>query len=275
MRTVSKKVRTFGLLPFVALSVFGCLTLVASQTWAADPTTDTGAAKPAAADTTTTTTTTTSSTATPSSPAPVAINNVTLPGGILPPPKPSRMPPPPPTPLQFSAVGDKTESTTIAGAEAKGTSSVKEVMHHLNNSVENVTINDLNSARQAIAKIDILIELEKKMAELEKIRQERENKVMPAALPASALTPGQTTEAALPMPMGGNVDLVRVIGITGHYRAIIKAGYDGNKTVDVGDALSNGEIITAISTTSMTLDRRGMKHVVRIKNVDKVFGTSP
>ncbi len=72
-----------------------------------------------------------------------------------------------------------------------------------------------------------------------------------------------------------SIDIIRIVGGSGNYHAITKS-FDGSpRTLDVGDKMADGSVISSISATGVTLDNKGEKHVVRIKNVDKVFSGTP
>ena len=172
-------------------------------------------------------------------------------------------------------------STGLKSAETDAPEGVKNVIKRLDSSADDVTVEDLNGARQAIAKVEVLIELEKKLAELQKARSERDGgRSMAGAIPASALGgPGGA------VPQGGSVvpldaapaslDIQRIVGGAGHYRVLTKS-YDGSiKSLEVGDKMADGSFISSITATGVTLDNKGDKRVVRIKNVDKVFSGTP
>ena len=83
----------------------------------------------------------------------------------------------------------------FSAVQSKVPDSVKEVMKRLDNN-NIVTLDDLNSARQAVARIEALIDIEKHISELEKIRSDREDggstkssKTLASNIPASALNP--------------------------------------------------------------------------------------
>ena len=162
---------------------------------------------------------------------------------------------------------------TLSSAENSVPDSVKSVIKHLDSSVEDVTIEDLNGARQAIAKVEVLIELEKKLGELQKARTDRDGRSgLAGAIPASALNGGgQIGLDAMP----ATLDIVRIVGNTGHYKAMVRSMDGMAKTMEVGDRMSDGSTITAITSTGVTLNNGGTVRLVRIKNVDKVFSGTP
>jgi len=179
----------------------------------------------------------------------------------------------------------------FANAEDRLSDSVKGVVKHLG-TTENVTLDDLNSARQAVAKIEALIDIEKRLNELEKLRSEREGKSLMGAIPASALTafpPPQNQSQfqappSLPMPASviqnpmlsaNNLEVSRIVGSATHASAFIKMPDGQTKTVQVGDHLPEGTVV-AITAAGVQLEQNnGTRHIVRVKNVDTVFGNSP
>lgn len=177
--------------------------------------------------------------------------------------------------------------------------SVNHVVDRLNAATEGVTLDDLNSAREAMAKLDILIEIEKRLNDLTTIRQEREEKSMANAIPASALGLGnrcsgprcaqqmsQPMAMSMPALNGANMaaqppaaigptsdslEIVRIAGASGNYTATIKAGEGKTKLIREGDKLSDGSEVKGISSKSVTLSKGGKSHTVTIKDVAVVF----
>ncbi len=186
---------------------------------------------------------------------------------------------------------------TISGAEDKIADSAKGVAKRLS-ATEAMTLDDLNSAHQAIAKIEALIDLEKHLNELDKIRNEREGggPSLSGAIPASALRQAnQMPMQALPMPLPSpisssfsqrampmptpmssfsNLEVQRIVGSSGRFSAIIKTGDAQTKTVQVGDQLE-GATVTAITSSGVELHQNNVKHVLHVKNVQAVFNNTP
>jgi hypothetical protein len=195
-------------------------------------------------------------------------------------------------PVLPGAVEEKNEKG-LESVKTKIPDSVKDVLKRLDNT-NVVTLEDLNSARQAVARIDALIDIEKHISELQKIRQDREensgsksSKTLAAAIPASAIAPptfmpppsmmmarneGNVAPAAF-MPQA-TTEISRIMGGAGHYTAVIKA--DGaNKNFGVGDKLPNGGTIEKITSSDVVVNQNGAKHVLHVKNVDMVFSNTP
>jgi type IV pilus biogenesis protein PilP len=186
---------------------------------------------------------------------------------------------------------DKAKSDKkLAVLEDKVSDSVKDVAKRLGTTTENVTLDDLNSARQAVAKLEALIDIEKHLSDLDKIRSERENngtsRGLAAAIPASALAP-------LPMQMGtpfpsmatasispptpslmpiSAIEVTRILGSDGHFVALMKTPDGQSKPVHVGDHLSDGSSVSGITSKGVVLDENGSKHVIPVKNIDTIFG---
>lgn len=210
---------------------------------------------------------------------------------------PKVVPPPtdPAVAVAAPAVVEKEEKGAKAFnmAEDKVTDSAKSVVKRLG-SADNVTLDDLNSARQTVAKIEALIDIEKHLNELDKIRSEHEGNhpSMSGAIPASALNAYQPPMQAaasmpmmMPMPMAAsvvqtpmptlsNIDVTRIIGGGGHFSAVIKGGDGQVKTVEVGDHV-DGATVISIMSTGVELERNNSKRVVHVKNVQTVFGNTP
>jgi type IV pilus biogenesis protein PilP len=174
---------------------------------------------------------------------------------------------------------------TLSETEEKVSDSVRDVVRHLG-TAENITIDDLNSARQVVARIEALIDVEKHMAELEKLRSEREGvKSLASAIPASALraptqyvappvSPPPVTNAAVNVMPNFEPEVSRIVGSDGHYTAMIKMPDGQTKQIKVGDRLSNGSKVLAIGASGIEVDQNGTQHTFNVKNVDTVFGGS-
>jgi type IV pilus biogenesis protein PilP len=186
---------------------------------------------------------------------------------------------------------DKEEKNgkSLGSSEDKVSDSVKGIAKRLS-STDNVTLDDLNSAKQAVTKIEALIDLEKHLNELDKLRSEREGSSrlpMPGAMPMSALSPPPSAQmpqmpmptmpASImqnPMPSFSSLDVTRIIGSDGRFSAVVKTADGQTKTVQVGDHLE-GATITAITAGGVELDRNNSKHVIPVKNIQTVFGSTP
>jgi len=176
----------------------------------------------------------------------------------------------------------------VAAMEEKAIDSAKSVTKRLETSSDSMTLEDLNNARQTVARIDAMIEVEKHLAELEKLRGDKANRSaasaapigLASAIPASALmlppamassssSPSHAEPTAHRMTSAGT-EVSRITGIDGRYTAVLKINGE-TRMARVGDKLSNGAIVKSISSSSVGLDDGGESRVLRIKNVDAIY----
>lgn len=198
--------------------------------------------------------------------------------------------------LSVAVMPAKEEKKGLAGAEDKVSDSVKALAKRMGNT-DSITLDDLNSARQAVAKIDALIDIEKHLRELEKLRAERDDSAarsLSSALPASALSPFNSqaqVASALPLPMPspvampagipqnpmsslGDVTVSRITGSGGRFTAAVKTSDGQTKNVQVGDKL-NGGTVSAITSSGVEINHNKSIKVYPVKNVPTVFGNTP
>jgi len=176
--------------------------------------------------------------------------------------------------------GKKKKTHGLEAMESGVPDSVKDVVNHLGNGTENITLDDLNSAREAIAKLDALIDIEKRLADLEKLRREREGQSLAGAIPASALNlpnrsgPPMSMPPMPPMPMamsGAGIEVVRIEGTEGHYMALVKSGGE-TTAAHVGDHLADGSIVSDITAQGVEIKQNKGERMVRIKDMETVSG---
>lgn len=162
--------------------------------------------------------------------------------------------------------------------ESKISDMAKDVIKKLGSGSENVTVEDLNAAREVIAKLDMQIDIEKHLNDLAAARKDREDKsAIAAAIPAAALTPPPVmmpppaqiapTQVVVPVaPPRATVQVERIFGAAGNYSAVITV--DGNKErVHIGDKLSDDSVVTDITVQGVTLSHGKDKgHIVRVKD---------
>ncbi len=167
-----------------------------------------------------------------------------------------------PTVDAASGIGISSSALDKKEGDPKVPESVSGLVKQLGTSSDKVNVEDMNRAREAVAKMDLLIDLEKRISELDQIRREREEKTIPA-IPASALAPpqmGMMPPAAMqppPPPIEKpqeDVVVERVVGARGNYRAIIRVG-DSEKHVSVreGDKISDGSTVVSVNSYGITL----------------------
>jgi len=202
----------------------------------------------------------------PSAPSPIVASAAQTAGAM-------EIPNPPPA---FS--GTRNETKTTDSGDIKVPDSVKAVVKHLGTATDNITLDDLNAAREAIARLDVLIDIEKRLADLDKIREEREKKSMAAAIPASALampTPSHSFEAPPPSsrPRSSSLnitDVVYIEGSNGHYAALVKEEA-GTLLVHAGEHLQDGTVILAITPEGVELENGNTKRLLQVKSVQALF----
>jgi len=171
-------------------------------------------------------------------------------------------------------------SKSLDPLEDKVTDSAKNVVKQLG-TVDNLSLEDLNAARLTVVKLDILIDIEKHLAELDKLHhdKDKESKSLASAIPASALViPPQfgsavTRSAASEIPIQTSVprahlSVEQISGADGHFTAIISG-----KTVRVGDHLSDGSTIVAITAQQVTAKAKGgALNQLKVNGVNEVHG---
>jgi hypothetical protein len=193
-------------------------------------------------------------------------------------------------PASDPLVSGQKNDKSLNALEDQVASSAKDIVKDFSATKDNMTFDDLNNAKIAIAKIDALIDVEKRLAELEKVRGERVGKASSvAAIPASALTPPPVAVAPpLPIPQShpfpqddenlsfmrnssSGMELKRVTGTAGHTTALLSVnGQD--KMVHIGDQLPDGSLVINITPTEVELRRNGTTRQLQMKNVDMVYG---
>ncbi|MBI3419679.1 MAG: type IV pilus biogenesis protein PilP [Proteobacteria bacterium] len=131
-----------------------------------------------------------------------------------------------------------------------------------------INMDDMIRAQDAINRLDLLLEIEKRQTELKKLRDERNKPVgLSAAIPASALnlptrTAGASMAAALPRPSApitieppkpsGTYNLKRIVGTSGQYLAILSVG-DKTVSARAGETLPDGSKVKSVTLTSVSL----------------------
>jgi type IV pilus biogenesis protein PilP len=166
--------------------------------------------------------------------------------------------------------------------EEKVSENAKSVVKRLDTASNAVMLDDLNNARQTVARIEAMIDIEKHMAELDKLRGARNGggaAALAGAIPASALVPPSgAMPPAMPVanmaqqprrPSGGSGEISRIVGTDGRYTAVIKLAGE-TKAVKVGDHIS-GATVRSISPSSVEIEENGETHTLHIKNVDTIY----
>lgn len=192
-------------------------------------------------------------------------------------------------PSSSSEKGSKKINTAIPTSNTPVASmdSVKDVIERLSSAEDFSTLEDLNSAREAIAKLDVLIDIEKRLADLSKLREDRgevsskpSTSVIP--MPASALMPMNVVPSSAPMESSApvmverkpaivdaptaSIKIERIYGVGGDYSAMLKV--DGRTTsVKTGEKLSDGSIVRSISKTGVKLVKNKKERTIKVNDV--------
>ncbi len=202
-------------------------------------------------------------------------------------PIPSPLPPSTSAPANSPAPGAEI-SKSVATIETKVTDDAKNLVKSLESSTDAMTLEDLNSARQTVARIDAMIDVEKHLADLEKVHNERTG-VKPSnsfsnTIPASALLPPPPATAPMtfkpietsdhevlpkPLPQPG-IEISRIVGSEGRYAAVLRVSGE-LKTFRAGDQVSSKTSVRSISASSVVLDENGEVRTLRVKNVDAIY----
>lgn len=144
-----------------------------------------------------------------------------------------------------------------------------------------INLDDMIRAQDAINRLDLLLEIEKRQTELKKIRDER-NK--PAAgslfggIPSSALNlppikanippppPKSSSSEDKPVSSPKEYTVQRITGSDGRYVAVIDTGDGKMKTVKVGDKMPDGSKVKDVSLTEVGLVKDGKSKTLTISS---------
>lgn len=211
--------------------------------------------------------------------------------------------------LISSSKNDLGAGITTANGEEKNEDSpvkipesIKGVIKRLNAETNEISLEDLNSAREAVAKLDMLIDIEKRLNDLADLRKEREEKLLnslESSIPDSVFghqqrkhgpfykkqgdktisepppyesSLQQTSSPQLPLAVSSpDVSVQRIIGSSGKYTAIIKFGGEEKKVVREGDKLSDGSVVKEITNQGIILVRGKERRTIKIKDINIVL----
>ncbi len=155
--------------------------------------------------------------------------------------------------------------------------------------VDQINLDDMIRAQDAINRLDLLLEIEKRQTELKKVRDERNKpaasastaaaSLLGSAIPASALNlpkpaaslpvsdtpsapPPSTSFSSKSFSSGKKSDesgpsskysIRRITGTDGRYFAVINTEDNSSQTVHAGDKLPDGTIVKSITLTKVSL----------------------
>lgn len=182
-------------------------------------------------------------------------------------------------------------SQSLSSLENKVVDDAKDAVKKLSAASNQMSLEDLNTAKMALAKIDAIIDIEKRLSELEHIRNERTHTNDAPSVPQVAASSFQppplmtTVSRALPSvsqdldapppppPPKAEYTIDRIVGSPGHYLAVLSSNGQ-TKSVHVGDKLSNSVEVIEISPLGVTLNQDGHTRELTVKGVNQTYGRS-
>ncbi|MDD3370332.1 MAG: type IV pilus biogenesis protein PilP [Alphaproteobacteria bacterium] len=187
----------------------------------------------------------------------------------------------------------KTESIekSVLKAEDKVIETAKGQMKKLDSASSETSLAELNQVRQTISRIEAMIDVQKRLNELEKLRGvSRSASVanVPAgladAIPASALSlprrmrassgdsASKSTAARSAHVSAARPEVERIIGSGGRYTAYLRLAGNERRAVRVGDKVSDGETVRSITSSSVEVGGKNSSYTLRMKNIDIIQG---
>lgn len=193
----------------------------------------------------------------------------------------------------------KLDDENRTGSGDKVPPQVTAVVEKLRGAKVDLSLEDMNQARAALARLDLLLELEQKMHDLQQARTKNDAGSMSADIsgmlptqvaamgrrgnmPVLPVTPVAAADLApvmkpvmKPTALPPQYEIQRINGINGEYSAVVRSRLDSKtSTVRVGDTLSDGTEVLAITPSSIKLRDPGEGKVstVKIENVSNVSG---
>ena len=177
--------------------------------------------------------------------------------------------------------------------ENKVSESAKNVVKKLEGGSDAMTLEEVNSARQTVSRIEAMIDVEKHLAELDKIRNDRKAKATEStplvnAIPASALMPPPAPAAnsivftppprpvhiEKPKVSAAEISVLRVTGSDGKYSATLKFGDGKVRSVRAGDRIDDLITIEKIEPLCVVIVEKGQSRTVHIKNVEAIYSAT-
>ncbi|MGE3769675.1 MAG: hypothetical protein AB7G06_01855 [Bdellovibrionales bacterium] len=173
--------------------------------------------------------------------------------------------------------------TTPAKPDSNIPKVVTSVVDDLRNAEKNVSLDDMARAQDALTRLDLLLEIERRINDIEKARDERKSIGRSSGrmadigtIPASALnlpvTPVSSnvnirpTPAVVAPPVERNDYTVeQIAGINGSYRAVLANGSGKRQTVTQGEKVGSWTV-QKISATGVTLSgKSGSKKTLTVE----------
>jgi type IV pilus biogenesis protein PilP len=177
---------------------------------------------------------------------------------------------------------EETFRKKITGMEEKAISNAKSAIKRLDTGSDSTTLEDLNSARQTITRIEAVIDLEKHLKELEKLRSggneynmASSQGALAGAIPQSALMPEIPASLLAEPPVShahakhlatpARPEILQIYGTGGKYTAVLKLFGSEERQVKVGDKISDDETVRAITPSSVEVKDKTASYTLYIK----------
>jgi type IV pilus biogenesis protein PilP len=149
---------------------------------------------------------------------------------------------------------------------------IEGIIKKLQDGTSGASLEDMNQARAALAKLDLLVSIETKMNDLDKVRASRGGIGMSSMIPASALgmRGSQQGDESTPsfgsrQPVRASYDVSRIVGTDGSYTAVINVGAGRMNTVRVGDQLPDGSEVRSITASGVKVkSTNGRERTLRV-----------
>lgn len=190
--------------------------------------------------------------------------------------------------MEVSAKKSKLDTMPLEDVESdvEIPGSVQEVVNKLNGASGDLSMEDLNQAREAVAKLEVLLDIEKKLTDLTRVRKERDemqgaSSQVVGMLPDNVWKPASDIQIpsapsvfspVKPVVEGPKeVDILQIFGAGGKYVATYKDG-SLQKRLSVGDKLEDGSRVSYISQRGVVLVKGKKRLILPVKGVGHVFG---
>ncbi|NDC55644.1 MAG: type IV pilus biogenesis protein PilP [Alphaproteobacteria bacterium] len=160
---------------------------------------------------------------------------------------------------------DAEKEQSQAKALQKASKKIEDQIKSLQAKPSDLNLEDLNKARATLARLDLLLEMEERLATLDELRQKRMVAAVDAnAIPTSALTAPSAPSSANAVPPSfapidapkrrAHYQVTKIVGVDGDYTAQLSTGEGGNSmTVRAGDMLDDTMKVTRINAQGVTL----------------------
>jgi len=171
---------------------------------------------------------------------------------------------------------------------------VQSVVDRLRGAKVDLSLEDMNQARAALARLDLLLQLEGKMQDLQAARQKSQGGDISSLLPKQVAgtmmqnvpapimsaapveaTPVVAHVAPRPPVVVAQYEIQRIVGVNGQYNALLRSIADGKtQMARMGDKLTDGSEVLAVTSTAVRLRDSGSSKIrtVVVENVSAMSG---